>query len=71
MHLRNIGYAILYIAAMRHYELKRRCFNFLPKRKHRLAVSFGTAFFLRSGTLIIVVGMHLAHSGNATMFDEV
>jgi hypothetical protein len=34
-------------------------------------VSFGTAFFLHSVTLVIVVDMRLTHNGNATVCDEI
>jgi len=39
--------------------------------KHYLAVPFGTAFFLRSVTLVMVLDMRPTHNGNATVCDEI
>jgi hypothetical protein len=73
MHLKHTGIAILYVAAMRQFRLTcLHSLNFLPKRKHSLlAVPFGTAFFLRSVTLVIVVDMRFVHNGNAAVCDEI
>jgi hypothetical protein len=34
-------------------------------------VSFGTAIFLLSVTLVTFVGMRPTHNGNATVWDEI
>jgi hypothetical protein len=71
MHLKHVGNAILFIVAPQHFKLKRRQLKVPPERWHKLAVPFGTAFFLRSVTLVMVLDMRPAHNGNATVCDEI
>ena len=71
MRLKHVGNAILFIAALQHFELNGADVKFPPKIVVFTGGVFWHRLFLRSVTPVIAVNMRGSHSVNAAVRDEI